>query len=109
MLGLAYKKNVDDDRESPGYKFIDYFTKKKIKIDYSDPYFKSTRVGRQNQNVIKSVEISEKKLKKFSAILICTDHDLFDYNLIYKNSEIIFDTRGVYHKLKIKSSKIINF
>ena len=103
LLGIAYKKNVDDDRESPAFAIMKILDKKKIFFAYNDPYFKSLRQGRQSKIEIKSVELSKKNLKKFDGVLIVTDHDKYDYKFIAKNSKQIFDSRGVYKKYNFQN------
>ena len=75
----------------------------KISFEYNDPYFNQTRQGRQNKIIKKSTTLNRKNLKKFSAVLLVTDHDKYDYNYIAQNSKIIFDTRGVYKKYRFKN------
>mgnify|MGYP006091722269 CR=1 FL=1 len=109
LLGISYKKNVDDDRESPAFHFMKILDKKKIRYDYSDPFFEKIRSGRKVNKVIKSINLNSKNLKKYDCAIVLADHDLFDYQLIAKNSKVVFDTRGIYKKLKYKKIKnIIN-
>ena len=98
VLGISYKKNVDDDRESPAFEIMKLLKDKKIKFQYNDPYFPKLRKGRKFKFSKKSILLNAKNLKKFDATLIVTDHDFYDYKLIYKNSKKIFDARGVYKK-----------
>ena len=100
LLGISYKKNVDDDRESPAFHFMKILDRKKIKYSYSDPFFKKIRQGRKNIKPIKSIKLSSSNLKKYDCAILITDHDNFNYKLIAKSSKIVFDTRGVYKKLK---------
>ena len=74
--------------------------RKKIKYSYSDPFFKKIRQGRKNIKPIKSIKLSSSNLKKYDCAILITDHDNFNYKLIAKSSIIVFDTRGVYKKLK---------
>ena len=99
ILGVAYKKNVDDDRESPSIEIMKLLTKKKVRFEYNDPYFPQLRKGRNFKFTKKSMPITEKNLKKFNAILVVTDHDIYNYKFIYKNSKQVFDARGVYKNL----------
>jgi len=107
ILGVAYKKNIDDDRESPSYRFMKIFNKKKIKFDYNDPYLKSLRIGRNNSIKKKSVQVSSKNLKKYDFVILLTDHDIYNYRLIAKNAKLIFDTRGVYNNISLKDKNNI--
>jgi UDP-N-acetyl-D-glucosamine dehydrogenase len=103
LLGLSYKKNVDDDRESPTFEFMKILQKKKIKYDYSDPFFESIRIGRNFNKKHNSILLNKKNLKKYDCVILITDHDKFDYRYIARNSKIIFDTRGVYRNFKEKN------
>jgi len=96
ILGVSYKKNVDDDRESPSIEIMKILNEKRIKFEYNDPYFPKLQKVRKLNFVKKSVSINKKNLKKFTATLLVTDHDSYDYKFIYKNSKQIFDTRGRY-------------
>lgn len=103
ILGVSYKKNVDDDRESPSIEIMNILKKKSIDFEYNDPYFPNLRKGRNLNFSKKSVPINKKSLKFFSAVLIVTDHDQYNYQLIYKHSKVVFDSRGVYKKFNYKN------
>ena len=94
VLGLAYKKNIDDLRESPSLSIIKLLKKDGADVFYSDPYFPKLPKLRNYNYEMKSIEISEFNLKKYDAVILATDHDLFDYDFIHKNSNLIIDTRG---------------
>ena len=96
VLGLAYKKNVDDLRESPSLKIIDILMKKGADVQYSDPYLPTVPKIRQYNFNLKSVEITAQNIKSFNAIVLSTDHDAFDYELIFKESKLLVDTRGMF-------------
>ncbi len=98
VLGLAYKKNVSDTRESPSVEIIELLLKKGAIVDYSDPYVPLFPVMRKHKLDLKSIPITEANLKKYDAVIIVTDHDDFDYDFIQKNSNLIIDTRGRYRK-----------
>lgn len=89
IVGVSYKKNIEDVRESPALKIIDNFLKKKFSVKYYDPYVKEL--------ILKNVKMkSQKKLKitKNDLVIIITDHDNISYNTIKSKSKIIVDTRG---------------
>lgn len=94
ILGIAYKKNIDDLRESAALNLINILKKKIKNIDFSDPYIKSFIKTRTSKIDKKSVKISPKILRKYDLTILMTDHDNFDYKVIYKNSNFIIDTRG---------------
>ena len=109
LLGVSYKKNVDDDRESTFFEFMKILNKKKIKFDYSDPYFPILRKGRNSNILKKSIKLDKNNLMKYDASIILADHDLYDYELISKHSKIVFDTRGKFKDTKLKKFKNIIF
>ena len=95
IFGIAYKKNVDDIRESPSFKILELLGKKKFKIDYIDPYI-STIKSRNFKGIKKSLPLNYNILKNYDLSLILTDHDLFDFKKIKDLSKIIVDCRGRY-------------
>ena len=98
ILGLAYKKNVDDLRESPSLEMIDILLQKGAKVEYSDPFIIETHKTRKNDFKMKSIELNKDTINSYDLVLLATDHDSFDYDLIGKESKIIIDTRGRFQK-----------
>jgi UDP-N-acetyl-D-glucosamine dehydrogenase len=98
VLGLAYKKNVDDTRESPSLKIIDILIKKCVNVQYSDPYLPVAPKTRKFKFYLTSVELTKKNISTFDLVILSTDHDAFDYNLIKKEAKLVVDTRGVYEQ-----------
>jgi UDP-N-acetyl-D-glucosamine dehydrogenase len=105
LLGLSYKKDVDDTRESPSLKLITLLQKKGAKIDYNDPHVPKTIKLREYDLRMSSVPLTEKNLKKYDCVLISTDHSAYDYAFIVKHSRLIVDTRNATGK--IRSNKIV--
>ena len=96
IIGIAYKKNINDDRESPAYKLIEILLKKyNCKVSYYDPYINIIKVKNSKKFKNKSIKLEEKKLKSFDFSILVTDHDSIDYQKIKKNIKIIFDTRNL--------------
>jgi UDP-N-acetyl-D-glucosamine dehydrogenase len=97
VLGLAYKPNIDDLRESGSINLMNRLLKESIgKIQWSDPHInKVLLINKFNYNK-KGIVINPKNLKFFDIVLLMTDHDKFDYDMIYKNSKAIIDCRGRY-------------
>tara|TARA_Y100000389_G_C17272324_1_gene418646 strand:- start:351 stop:830 length:480 start_codon:yes stop_codon:yes gene_type:complete len=98
ILGVAYKKNIDDLRESASIKLINYFIKKNLikNIDWCDPEIKGylkTRAVKFNK---KQIQLKSENLKIYDIVVLMTDHDIFDYKMIYKFSKKIIDCRGRY-------------
>ena len=108
IFGVAYKKNIDDDRESPSYHFMKILKKNKIFFDYYDPYFSYLKKGRNNSFLKKSIKFNKSKISNYDCSVILTDHDKIDYKKILNFSKIVFDCRGKYRNLNIKSNKVIN-
>lgn len=106
ILGAAYKKNIDDMRESPTLKLMDILFSKGAKVDYYDPYVKVLPKSRRYNFRISSIKLTKENLKKYDAVIVSTDHDEVDYKLIADNSGLIIDTRNIYERMGIKSSKI---
>ncbi|HYH41927.1 MAG TPA: nucleotide sugar dehydrogenase [Burkholderiales bacterium] len=96
VLGLAYKKNVDDPRESPSIELMELLHEKGALVDYSDPHIAVFPRMRKHYFDRQSVELTAKTLASYDCALIATNHDQFDYALIKQHSQLIVDTRGVY-------------
>jgi UDP-N-acetyl-D-glucosamine dehydrogenase len=96
ILGVAYKPDVDDTRESPAFVIMDILSKKGAKIDYSDPHVLKLPKKREYSFNLSSIELNKENLNKYDCTLIVTNHSLFDYDLIQQNSRLVVDTRGVY-------------
>ena len=94
VLGLSYKKNIDDLRESPSLHIIDILTDKGAIVSYHDPFFKEIPRTRRFNFHLNSIDLTAKSLNEADLVLLATDHDDFDYELIEKESKIIIDTRG---------------
>jgi len=100
ILGISYKKNSDDIRESPSLKIISLLSKFKCKIFFSDPFFQNKlKLNNLKQKIpAKAISLNAANLKKFDAVILVTDHDNFNYNLIKNNSKIIVDCRNKFKK-----------
>ncbi|BAZ10122.1 UDP-glucose 6-dehydrogenase [Calothrix sp. NIES-4071] len=99
VLGIAYKKNIDDTRESPAAELMEILHQKGAIVSYSDPFVPVFPKKRDYYFDLKSVEITTDSLSQMDCVLLVTDHDHFDYDSIQKNSLLIVDTRGRYrHK-----------
>ena len=98
IIGMGYKKNIDDMRESPSIPIIKALKKKNHTISYSDQYIKKIPKIKNFDIKLKNIKINEKNLSKFDCALILADHDYYDYKKILKFSKIIFDTRFAYKK-----------
>ena len=105
LLGAAYKKNIDDIRESPTLKILPHLIKAGLKVKYSDPYIAKLSIKYNKKKIIyKSIKLNKKEISRFDLVIILTAHDLFDYKLIYENARLIADTRNV---IKFIGSNVI--
>ena len=106
ILGIAYKKNIDDVRESPALKVIQDLRNNGCIVDYHDPYIKSLPKNRNYYTNMKSKYLDKVMIKKYDGVLICTDHDNVNYDLVYQNAKIIFDSRNVFKKFSTKVIRV---
>jgi len=95
VLGVAYKKNIDDLRESPSLKIIELLIQGKAKVSFSDPFIDNINVCGLS---IKGIKLTQKNISKFDCVVLLTDHDIFDYKFISKNAACIVDTRNKFNK-----------
>lgn len=100
IWGVAYKKDIDDPRESAAYDIIKELLRKKAKVDYFDPYIKEFDLGRKK---LKSIKYSISNIRKYDLIIILTDHSGFDYEELAKNAKLIIDTRNAIKSRKYKN------
>lgn len=108
LIGVAYKKDIDDPRESPAFEIIELLLNLGAKVSYYDPYIFELPKMREWPKLpkLKSVQITSKKIANYDAVIIVTNHSNVDYDLIQKNANLIIDTRGVYkmsHKNVLKA------
>lgn len=96
MLGIAYKKNVDDMRESPSVELMELLVKKGAVVEYSDPHVPVFPKMRQHHFDLKSVPLTPESIAGYDFVVLATNHDAFDYELIARHARLIVDTRGVY-------------
>ena len=108
LLGLAYKRNVDDTRESPALVLIEMLEKKGATVDYYDPYVPIIPITRQHSELAgrKSIDWSVEAFTKYDAALICTDHDGLNYADLVSYCKLVVDTRNVIGRLLLNSENI---
>src|SRR5581483_7370296 len=94
VLGLAYKKNVEDLRESPSLRLMALLAELGAEVDYSDPHVPAMPRVRNYRFEMKSVALTPEALARYDAVLLATDHDAFDYEAIARHARLIVDTRG---------------
>jgi UDP-N-acetyl-D-glucosamine dehydrogenase len=109
IIGIAYKKNVDDTRESPAFSIMETLEKRGAATSYHDPFVRIIPPTRKHSNLAgrKSVSLSSAVISAFDVVLICTDHDGVDYEEIVKHASLIVDTRNVCARCKAQGAHIV--
>ena len=98
ILGISYKKNIDDSRESPSIEIIKKLIERGANVSYNDPFFPNFSINKNTKISLKRLEITTHNLEKQDCVILLTDHDDFNYDLIKKYSKLIIDSRGKYKK-----------
>ncbi|MBK9097352.1 MAG: nucleotide sugar dehydrogenase [bacterium] len=106
ILGAAYKKDIDDMRESPSLKLIEIYREKGATVEYSDPFIPVLPKTRKYDYNMKSIKLSKENLRKYDLVVLSTDHSTFDYKFIAQHSERIVDSRNAFEARGIKSKNI---
>ena len=106
VLGLAYKKDVDDVRESPSVTLIELLEKRGAKVEYHDPFIPSGKPMREHHIThLNSIKLTPASVKSFDCVLVSTDHTNVDYDMVVENAKLVVDTRNITSKLKKKPPK----
>ena len=107
VLGLAYKRDVDDVRESPSVTLIELLQQRGAKVEYHDPFVPSGKPMREhNITHLRSVPLTPANLRSFDCVLISTDHSDVDYDLVCKHAKLVVDTRNATAKRK-RGKKVV--
>jgi UDP-N-acetyl-D-glucosamine dehydrogenase len=106
ILGAAYKKDIDDMRESPSLKLIEILRERGAEVDYNDPYVAKLPKTRKYNYQMVSVELTRENIQKYDMLLLSTDHTDYDYSFIADNASLIVDTRNAFERNGVKSDKI---
>jgi UDP-N-acetyl-D-glucosamine dehydrogenase len=108
ILGIAYKKNIDDMRESPSLKLIELIEKRGAKVEFHDPLIPVITSTREHAELTgrKSITLDEAALARFDAVLIATDHDDVDYAALVAGSKLVVDTRNACARAGIKADNV---
>ncbi|MFQ3588410.1 MAG: nucleotide sugar dehydrogenase [Fimbriimonadaceae bacterium] len=104
VLGVAYKKNVDDLRESPALEIIEMLQGMGAEVSYHDPYFPALPKVRRHDIPLRSVDLTDANLAQADAVVIATDHDVFDYERIRDRARLVIDCRG---RLKADGVRVV--
>jgi UDP-N-acetyl-D-glucosamine dehydrogenase len=109
LLGVAYKKDVDDLRESPSLKLLELLTSHGAILDYNDPYFAGLHKMRHYDfSNMRSVELTPERLGGYDCVLIATDHTSYDYEAIVRHAKLVVDTRNATRRVLQDRGKIVN-
>jgi UDP-N-acetyl-D-glucosamine dehydrogenase len=95
VLGLSYKANIDDDRESPTYEIIEHLKEAGALVDYCDPHFPAARHGRKHSLDLRSVDCSAETFAKYDAIVVSTAHDAFKDRELFRGCRLVVDSRNL--------------
>lgn len=109
VMGIAYKKNIDDMRESPSLRLIELLEDRGATAHFHDPYVPVIPPTREHANLTgrKSVKLSAKSIASYDAVLIATDHDVVDYKALTKAAKLVIDTRNICSNKGIKAAHIV--
>jgi UDP-N-acetyl-D-glucosamine dehydrogenase len=109
IMGLAYKKNVEDVRESPAFRLIELLEQRGAKVEFYDPHVERIPSTREHSKLAgrPSIKWDESALRDYEAVLIATDHDNVDYTALAKAAKLIIDTRNACARAGISSDNIV--
>ena len=107
VLGLAYKPDVDDVRESPSIELIEKLEALGANVDYHDPHVPQTHKMRHHDLQMKSIELTPQKIATYDCVLIATHHQAYDWQMIADNAKLIVDTRNATRNVKGKQDHIV--
>ena len=109
VLGLAYKKNVDDTRESPSLKLIELMEARGARVDYHDPHIPVIPPTRDHGPLAgrRSVPLDARTIASYDAVLIATDHDAVDYRLVVESAKVTVDTRNVCARAGLPAERVV--
>jgi len=108
LLGVAYKKDVDDLRESPSLKLLELLTARGATLDYNDPYFPALHKMRHYDfSHMRSTGLTPQALGSYDCVLIATDHTSYDYDAIVDASKLVVDTRNATRRVSRGREKIV--
>ena len=107
LLGLAYKKDVDDPRESPSFKLIELLQEKGAEVIFNDPHIPTIPTVRKYSFNMDSTELTPETLAAVDCVLLATDHSAYDYQFILAHADLIIDTRNAFNGLKGAAEKVV--
>ena len=105
IMGVSYKKNIGDTRESPAINIISTLIRKKAKVDYFDPHVDGIKIGKKRIQGLK--KLTKANIGKYDCVIIVTDHSKLNYKMIAQEAKLVFDTRNALRNIKAKKDNII--
>ncbi len=103
VLGVTYKRDIEDVRESPAIDIISLLLSKGAQADYHDPYVSTLEIA-DHDHPIHSIALSEHTIRSYDAVVIVTDHTAYDYNWLAANATLLVDTRNATRDVQSKSN-----
>jgi UDP-N-acetyl-D-glucosamine dehydrogenase len=107
VLGLAYKPDVDDVRESPSFELIEKLEELGATVDYHDPHVPATHRMRHYDLQMKSINLTPEALKGYDCVLVATHHQAYDWQMVADNAKLIVDTRNALKNVRGKREHIV--
>jgi len=108
LLGVSYKKDVDDLRESPSLKLMQLLNDRGAIVDYNDPYFPQLHKMRHyDYSNLKSVELTPENLAAYDCVMLATDHSSYDMQAIVDSAQLLIDTRNATRQITRNREKIV--
>jgi UDP-N-acetyl-D-glucosamine dehydrogenase len=108
LLGVAYKKDVDDMRESPALKIMQLLLERGAKIEYNDPFIPELRKLRHyDYSGMRSAELTPENVRAYDCVVIVTDHSSYDYQAIVDAAQLVVDTRNATRRITANRHKIV--
>lgn len=107
VLGLSYKPNIDDDRESPSFELIELLDHRGAEVSYCDPYIPKSKRGRKFDLEIESVPCTAEEFAKYDAVLLSTPHQQFKDAALYRDAKLVIDTRNVVPVAELPNTPVV--
>ncbi len=107
ILGVAYKRDVDDSRESPSFKLMELLEEKGAEVRYNDPHIPRLRPVRRYSFALESFPLTVGNLSAMDCVLVVTDHSAYDYGFIWSHARLIVDTRNVFAGIAGAEAKVV--
>jgi UDP-N-acetyl-D-glucosamine dehydrogenase len=108
LLGVAYKRDADDIRESPAFEILTLLEEKGAVVEYADPYFPVLPTGRRRPMELKGVSLTEESIAQYDAVVLVTDHSAFPYELIHRSAALIVDSRNAFRRRGFRGGHLVS-